>query len=298
MLAGSDQQTRPDSPRPQLQTQKSTVQFREPEKPANAERGQWSNQFEFILSTVGYAVGLGNIWRFPYLVFKNGGGSFLIPYTIMLLFAGLPLFFLELALGQYTSQGPLQVFGRLAPAFKGLGFAMVVVTGFVTIYYNVIMAWTLFYMFSGFQSPLPWGDCFNGTNSPLCLPVNKTCPPDVLSSNLSCSQPTEDYFNYVMYGKDDTIDWSNFGSLQWGLVLCLLGAWVIVCLALIKGVESSGKVVYFTAIFPFVVLIILFSYGITLDGASDGITDFYLKANATQLMGMYAKLCENRLPKS
>ena len=62
--------------------------------------------------------------------------------------------------------------------------------------------------------------------------------------------------------------------------------------------QSSGKVVYFTAIFPFVVLIILFCYGITLDGASEGITDFYLKANATQLMGMYAKLCENRLPKS
>ena len=93
-----------------------------------------------------------------------------------------------------------------------------------------------------------------------------------------------------MYGKDDTINWSNFGSLQWGLVLCLLGAWVIVCLALIKGVESSGKVVYFTAIFPFVVLIILFCYGLTLDGASDGITGFYLKADTTKLMGTYPKL--------
>merc|ERR1711902_376030 len=97
----------------------------EPEQP---ERGRWSNQFEFILSTGGYAVGLGNVWRFPYLAYQNGGGSFLLPYAIMLFFAGLPLFFMELALGQYTGQGPTRVFGRLAPAFKGLGYAMIAAT--------------------------------------------------------------------------------------------------------------------------------------------------------------------------
>ena len=108
-------------------------------------RGEWSNQFEFILATLGFAVGLGNIWRFPYLVYKNGGGTFLIPYLIMLLFAGLPLFFLELVLGQYSGQGPAKLFGRISPIFKGLGFAMVLATFFVSIYYNVIVAWTLFY---------------------------------------------------------------------------------------------------------------------------------------------------------
>ena len=58
----------------------------EPAKNEKSERGQWSNQFEFILATMGYAVGLGNIWRFPYLVYKNGGGTFLVPYFIMLMF--------------------------------------------------------------------------------------------------------------------------------------------------------------------------------------------------------------------
>merc|ERR1711994_951123 len=136
------------------------------------ERGQWSNQFEFILSTVGYAVGLGNVWRFPYLAYKNGGGSFLVPYVIMLFFAGLPLFFMELALGQYSRQGPTRVFGRIAPVFQGLGLAMLGATFFVGIYYNMIIGWTLFYMFSGFTSELPWEGCTPNVSSHHCIEPN------------------------------------------------------------------------------------------------------------------------------
>ena len=83
------------------------------------EREQWTNQMDFIFSTVGFAVGLGNVWRFPYLAYENGGGSFLIPYSIMLFFAGLPLFFMELGLGQYTKQGPTRAFDHISPVFKG-----------------------------------------------------------------------------------------------------------------------------------------------------------------------------------
>ena len=103
------------------------------------DRGGWDNKCDFLLSAIGYAVGLGNIWRFPYLVYENGGGSFLIPYALMLFFAGkiifklifinvyvsvliwivgLPMYFMELALGQYHGQGPTRLYGRMAPAFK------------------------------------------------------------------------------------------------------------------------------------------------------------------------------------
>ena len=226
----------------------TTVQAKDDEEP---DRPQWDNQCEFILSVVGYAVGLGNVWRFPYLAYVNGGGTFLLPYGIMLITAGLPLFFMELSLGQYSGQGPTRVFGRLSPALKGLGFAMLMCTFFVSIYYNVIIAWTLFYMFSGIQSVLPWTTCnssltLNDANEPkYCF--NGTITNEMIKDNHYLVSPSEDYYTSNLLGLDKEVhSWDNFGELRWQLVLCLLGAWTIVCLCLIKGVQSAGKVVYFT----------------------------------------------------
>ena len=89
--------------------------------------------------------------------------TFLIAYLTMLMISGLPLFFLELSLGQYAAKGPLKVFGRMAPAAKGLGYGMLMITFLVVIYYNLIIAWTIYYTFAGFTAELPWTNCGNTT---------------------------------------------------------------------------------------------------------------------------------------
>ncbi|CAK0809556.1 unnamed protein product [Prorocentrum cordatum] len=133
---------------------------------AAQERPTYASKVELMLSLVGYAVGLGNVWRFPYLAFSNGGGGFLIPYTLALVFLGLPLFVLELGLGQMLRQGTLGVWRKLGvPRLQCVGMGATLVTFFVSLYYNVILAWTVYYIgrtIASFGGPLPWSDEIEG----------------------------------------------------------------------------------------------------------------------------------------
>ncbi|XP_035694152.1 sodium- and chloride-dependent glycine transporter 2-like isoform X1 [Branchiostoma floridae] len=266
----------------------------------NKERGNWSNKLDFILSCVGYAVGLGNVWRFPYLAYQNGGGAFLVPYTIMLACAGLPIFFLELAYGQFSSQGPVGVW-KAIPLLQGVGVCMVCVSFLVGIYYNVIIAYALFYLFASFTSYLPWSDCNNPWNTPECATkdacqqtVNATFQNITLGGEMYSmfglydengtwvngtycgdkgrTSPSEDYWNH--YALEITPGIHEPGGIKWQLALSLVLAWVIVFLSLCKGVKSSGKVVYFTATFPYFVLVILLIVGVLQDGHLDGVLFF------------------------
>ncbi|XP_072238539.1 sodium- and chloride-dependent neutral and basic amino acid transporter B(0+) [Leuresthes tenuis] len=263
----------------------------------NTERGNWSSKRDYILSMIGYAVGLGNIWRFPYLAYKNGGGAFLIPYFTMLVVVGIPLFFLESALGQFCSQGSINVW-RSVPLLQGVGIAMVMVTLIVSIYYNVIIAYSLYYMFASMQSPLPWSRCFSWADSSCSNTSIVICNvSDVLMANgsqennscsssnivpLSVQSPSEQYWDRVALQRSGGLD--ETGPVVWHLALCLLLSSLIVAAALIRGIKSSGKVVYFTATFPYVVILILLIRGVTLEGAKDGI-EFYIgsQSNLTKL---------------
>ena len=93
------------------------------------------------------------------MAFQHGGGTFLIPYLVMQLCVGLPIFFLEFVIGQYTSSGPIKLFGRIAPIFKGVGYMMIAISAIICVYYNVTMGWAFYYLFSGFSSDLPWAKC-------------------------------------------------------------------------------------------------------------------------------------------
>ncbi|KAI3385618.1 hypothetical protein SNEBB_008572 [Seison nebaliae] len=233
------------------------------------DRQQWGNHMEFLMTCVSFAVGLGNVWRFPYLVFKNGGGAFLLPFLIMLTLVGIPLFLLEISIGQFSGLGPLHVW-KFCPISKGIGYSAVMANSFVGLYYNVLIAYSFHFLFSSFRQQLLWNNCGNWWNSQHCV--------DSLSRNSTKltqfqTSPAEEYFDQFVLRISDGIE--SPGSLRWPIVFCLFIAWLFVFIALSKGVQSLGKVAYFTALFPYIMLIALTVRGCTLPGAIDGIK-FYL----------------------
>ncbi|XP_065093883.1 sodium-dependent neutral amino acid transporter B(0)AT3 isoform X2 [Ochlerotatus camptorhynchus] len=223
------------------------------------DRAAWSGKMQFFLSIIGYSVGLGNIWRFPYLCQQNGGGAFLIPFMIMLILEGIPLFLIELGMGQRMRLGALGVWNTIHPWLGGIGISSCIVTLFVAIYYNVIITWCFYYFFNSFQVTLPWATCpqFNGTDLPECERSSETAYfwyRTTLDASPSIEQPE---------------------GFKWWIVLCLLLSWTVVFFIVMKGIQSSGKVVYFTSLFPYIVLTIFFIRGITLKGAGAGLMHMY-----------------------
>ncbi|XP_058861013.1 sodium- and chloride-dependent GABA transporter 2-like [Acipenser ruthenus] len=243
-------------------------------------RGQWASKTEFILAAAGQIVGLGNLWRFPYLCYKNGGGVFLIPYLLFLVFRGIPLFLLETALGQYTSQGSITAWRRICPLFEGIGYASQVIIGYIVVSYIIIQAWALFYLFHSFSWELPWASCRNTWNTGTCVEFDKH---NITSNGTipeNATSPATEFWERRVLSISGGIE--EVGSLHWELILCLLLCWIICYFCVWKGVKSTGKVVYFTATFPYLMLAVLLIRGLTLPGAVDGII-FYLYPDPARL---------------
>ncbi|KLK87468.1 sodium:calcium symporter [Methanoculleus sediminis] len=131
------------------------------------EREQWSSTLGFILASIGSAVGIGNIWRFPYIVGANGGGAFLIPFLIAVLLFGLPLMVLELAIGRSTGTSVVSAFRSIRQRFAAAGLVIVAVVSLILGYYLVITSWVLAYaLFFAFNRPMDF-DAFTGSYLPL-----------------------------------------------------------------------------------------------------------------------------------
>ncbi|KAK2168569.1 hypothetical protein LSH36_16g14044 [Paralvinella palmiformis] len=250
-------------------------------------RGKWGRQIEFILSLIGYDVGLGNLWRFPYLCMRNGGGAFLVPYFLFLFLCGLPLFYMELILGQFSSLSPVSVW-KLCPLFKGIGWSMIIVSGIICIYYNIIISWILYYIGMSLRAEVPWKTCNNPWNTENCtsslLDINGTQSDNSSAVSIpyhSRASPTEEFFHYKILKMSGGIE--DVRGIQWQLLLCLVAAWTLVYICLCKGIKSSGKVVYVTATVPYLFLTILLIRGATLPGSLQGIK-FYIIPDWNKLL--------------
>ncbi|VDP03581.1 unnamed protein product [Soboliphyme baturini] len=229
-------------------------------------RASWKNQIDFLISLIAYAIGLGNVWRFPYLCHRNGGGAFLIPYLLSWVLLAAPIFLMEVTLGQYFQTGIIGVFDS-CPIFSGVAYATVIVSFLCNIYYCVIIAWALFYMFSSFTPLLPWQDCNHTWTDSGCLSASSWN----LNSTTAESSVEQFWLRRVLQTSSRI---EETGAVQWELFSILLLLWMAVYFTLWRGITKARKVVYFCAMFPYIALLVLLIRAVTLPNALHGIVSF------------------------
>ncbi|XP_069114112.1 sodium- and chloride-dependent betaine transporter-like isoform X1 [Argopecten irradians] len=261
------------------------------------ERDVWANKFEYILSLIGYTVGLGSVWRFPYLCMKNGGGAFLVPFFLFTILCGYPLYMIEMTVGQFSGKSAMVAWG-LCPLLEGIGYAMIILGTIVTWYYGLIVAWVLLYLGYSFYPTHPWSTCDNEWNTDQCVVLRTGHNPltntsslynlSITDSNTSLTTlqkgfyPTAatEFWRYKILNESSGIE--EWGSIQWHLALALFFSFTSTFLCIIKGVKSVGKVVYVTVVGPFILLIVVLIRSLCLDGSFDGVT-MYLKPDFSRL---------------
>jgi SNF family Na+-dependent transporter len=263
----------------------STLVVENPRSISFETRDQWTNKFEYMLSVIGYVVDLGNCVRFPYITYKNGGGAFLIPYTIFLLLIGTPMMYLEMSVGQYHRKGNITLWSKINPYMKGIGIASLLVVCYITLYYATIIAHAVFYLFASFREILPWTTCDNYWNTAKCTQridlfkkSNRT-----IEKNGTHTSPSEEYYNLYMLKIQSSNGIDDLGGLKLDLVLCLAAVYLLMYVCIYKGVKSTGKAVYITAVLPYLILIVLLFRAVTLEGASIGLY-YFIKPTFEELL--------------
>lgn len=201
-------------------------------------RDQWNSKLGFLLAAIGSAVGLGNIWRFPYVAATNGGGAFLLPYFFAIITAGIPILILEYTMGKTYRAGAPVTFARINRRFEWLGWFQVMISFVIAIYYFAIIVWCLSYI--GFSFTQAWGN-----------------------------DPTR-FFTEDFLGLTDSA--LNLGGINTSLLLPFLLIWAVSAFIMYKGVSKGIETVCKICLpILFLMTLILVIRGITLPGAVDGL---------------------------
>ena len=213
-----------------------------------AARETWASRPAFILAAIGSAIGLGNIWRFPYICYENGGGAFLIAYLVALATAGMPILLLELAIGhRFTGSSP-EAMRKIKPGLEWVGWTYSLVCWAIVATYAIIMAYCFRYVVASFTEA--WG-----------------------------TDPVGYWTNDVLGLTDSAF---TLGAFQWPLLLGLIATWIWIILSTWKGTKTVSKVVWFTVLVPWGILVMFVIRSVTLPGAVDGL-NYYLTPDFARL---------------
>jgi neurotransmitter:Na+ symporter, NSS family len=205
------------------------------------KRERWSSRTIFLFASIGSAVGLGNVWRFPYLAGKYGGGAFLIPYFLMLVILGVPLLILEFAIGQKMQMGAIGSFKKIHSKVSGVGFAAILCGFIISSYYCVVMAWSVIYLVA--SPKIAWG-----------------------------TNPESFFLEKVLHLSSSA---GQTGHTVVPILFALVLVWVLIYFSIWKGVLSVSKVVSITMPLPIILIIILVIRGMTLPQMGQGLS-YYL----------------------
>jgi len=218
------------------------------------QRESWGTRGGFILAAVGSAVGLGNLWGFPYKLYSYGGGAFLIPYIIALLVVGIPLLILEFSLGHFTQRAAPDAFKQGHRRFEIVGWWGIILGFVIVTYYPVILAYC--FSFLGYSIL----GMFNGGNLPWA------------AVGVEGVAKAHDFFFIDYLGHQPG---PALAGIRWNIVLPLIIAWAAMYLCICRGVRLVGRIVWLTVPLPWLMLLILAVRGLTLEGSMQGLA-YYL----------------------
>ncbi len=217
------------------------------------ERPQWRTNFGFLFAAIGSAVGLGNIWRFPYIAYENGGGAFLFPYIVALLTAGIPILMLEFALGHKKKASSPKAFQKIDTKWEWLGWWSVTFVMFgIVAYYIVVIGWCAnFFCFSFTQA---WG-----------------------------ADPNDFFFNSFLKISSGVWDLKGVNiNIALAVALIWLINWSITYQGIEKGIERAVK---FMMPVLFLITFVIIIWSLFLEGAGKGIS-LYLTPNFSKIMNL------------
>ncbi|MDD5645146.1 MAG: sodium-dependent transporter [bacterium] len=224
-------------------------------------RENWGSRAGFVLAAVGSAVGLGNLWGFPYKLYSYGGGAFLIPYILAMFVIGIPLMILEFSIGHKFQKAAPDAFAQANRHFETVGWWGVLL-GFVIItYYPVILAYCFNFLWFSVKG------IFDGGHLPWA------------GENIAGVKKATSFFFDSYLGYHESL---SLGNIRVNIVLTLVISWIAMYLCIFKGVNLVGKVVWLTVPLPWIMLAILAVRGLTLPGAVKGIA-YYLEPDWSRL---------------